>query len=61
MVNDEGVPITSKDIHRAFDIYGRSATAARGNTASKKISSSSAILMLLNSMTYNGRQEEIKP
>ena len=40
MVNDgniTGVPITSKDIHRAFDIYGRSAAAVRGKTTRKKI------------------------
>ena len=40
MVNDgniTGVPITSKDIHRAFDIYGRSAAAVRGKTTRKKV------------------------
>jgi hypothetical protein len=40
MVNDgniTGVPITSKDVHRAFDIYGRSAAAVRGKTTRKKI------------------------
>ena len=41
MVNDgniTGVPITAKDIHRAFDIYGRPAAAVRGKTTRKKVS-----------------------
>ena len=36
--NITGVPLTAKDIRRAFDIYWRSAAAVRGKTTRKKTS-----------------------